>query len=353
MIALTEKKTYSVIPEIEIVHDTTDEYKFWTCTNLLRIFGLFLIIAYFIHITYTEYKKPLHIYADEFNYNVSMKICIPGKFGDLYSQLPLSTWTPPGKDFSLPLYSTHDLNEIGYKKIHSVVIVQHGNLRNANDYFCGAVNSLLESNTSPELMSSILIISPYFPIENDICWDKITKIPQIITDLTNSCGYPIWSNEGWKDGHSSITSANVINNNIPSNSLYSYDVFNMLITHLGNNEIYPNVRNITIFGFSAGAQTVLRYAALPNYEIKNLKIKPRFIISDPSTYFYFDNKRPQKIIDEDGFTQIIFVVPNSSIINTIWKVRISLHVIFMFYTHFCCCYCCCCCYCYCYCCCCC
>ena len=317
MIGLTEKKSYSVIPENEIIVDH-DEYKCWTCTNLCRIFGSLVMIITFVHFMSSGYRKPVRLFADEVSFNISMKTCNPGKFGDIFSQLPLSTWTPPGKDFSLPLYSTHDLNEVGYKKIHSVIIVQHGNLRNANDYFCGAVNSLLESNVTPELLASTLIVAPYFPIENDVCWDKVTKIPRIITDVANSCGYPIWSNEGWKDGHSSITSTTSISNT--GGPIYSYDAFNMLITHLGNNEIYPNIKNITVFGFSAGAQTVLRYAALPNYEIKNLRIKPRFIISDPSTYFYFDTKRPLKIIDKDGFVQIIFITPNSSTINVAWKV---------------------------------
>ena len=343
MIGLSDKKSYTVIPERETVHenartdiegstdintnnrnthentyDGTDSgtegntYVLWTCLNLFRAILILLITMGFIHLIYNKYKKPLKIHITESDVNISMQLCVPGKFGDIYSQLPLTTWQPPGKDFNLPLYTTHNLNEIGLKKVHSVIIVQHGNLRNANDYFCGAVNSLIESNISPELFSSTLIIAPYFPIISDVCWDLSTNIPQIITDTIN-CGYPIWSNEGWKDGHSSISPG-------VGSPIYSYDAFNILITHFGNIDNFPSLRNITVFGFSAGAQTVLRYAALPNYEISNLHIKPRFIISDPSTYFYLDNKRPLKYIDVDGFTQITFSVPNSSWITMQWKV---------------------------------
>jgi hypothetical protein len=59
----------------------------------------------------------------------------------------------------------------------------------------------------------------------DICWDKYTNIPSKI-DNYNNCGYPIWSTEGWKDGLSSINPTNIT-------PLYSYDIFDMLITHLG------------------------------------------------------------------------------------------------------------------------
>jgi hypothetical protein len=311
MIGLTEKKSYSKIPD-EVPPEP--RVKSSLCRNMWIAFGCFTtvcLIANYYH--QMELKRPL-LYSDDL-FNVSMRICVPGKFGDMYSQLPLQTWTPPGKDFSLPMYSTHNLNEIGSKKIHAAIIVQHGNLRNANDYFCGAVNSLLESEVSAELMSSTLIIAPFFPILNDVCWDKMTNVPSIISEFVN-CGYPVWSNEGWKDGHSSITPG-------AGSPIFSYDAFNILITHLGDNMNFPNLHNITVFGFSAGAQTVLRYAALPNYEIKNLRIKPRFIISDPSTYFYFDNKRPYKFIDSDGFYNIEFAVPNASWITKEWQVRRS------------------------------
>ena len=176
MIGLTEKKSYTKIPE-EVPQINSQRSS--SCRNIFIILGLALGLLYYIYTLHSSEPLPGPIYTD--GYNISMKICVPGKFGDMYSQLPLQTWTPPGKDFNLPMYSTHNLNEIGNKKIHAAIIIQHGNLRNANDYFCGAVNSLLESNLSPELMASTLIIAPFFPILNDVCWDKITNIPRIIT----------------------------------------------------------------------------------------------------------------------------------------------------------------------------
>ena len=54
------------------------------------------------------------------------------------------------------------------------------------------------------------------------------------------CGYPVWSMEGWKDGHLSIAP-------VPTgtSTLYSYDVFNSLISHLGDPVNFPNLKHIT------------------------------------------------------------------------------------------------------------
>ena len=254
------------------------------------------------------YSRTTSIFRDDTNSDVTRKICIPGKFGDLYSQLSLETWTPPEKDIRIPMYTTHNLNKVGSRKIHAAVIVQHGDLRNANDDFCAAVNSLLESGVSSEQMQSTLIIAPFFPIQNDICWDAITNIPRPITDGIN-CGYPVWSNEGWKDGHSSLAPG-------AGTPIFSYDVFNMLITHLGDNNHFPNLRNITVFGFSAGAETVLRFAALPNYTITNPTIKLRYLLFNPSTYLYLNNKRQLNFIENSA-------VPTYHLIhNNKWEVRL-------------------------------
>lgn len=127
---------------------------------------------------------------------------------------------------------------------------------------------------------------------------------------TVTCNHPIWSSEGWKDGHFSISnhtctpSSNEFSGILSSNAfneVYSYDVFNIIIRRLSNKLYFPSLNNITLFGFSAGAQTVLRYSILPNIEDKT---SIKYIVSDPSTYLYFNNLRP---IPDTTFE---FAVPN-------------------------------------------
>ena len=110
-------------------------------------------------------------------------------------------------------------------------------------------------------------------------------------------------------------------NNIGSTILYSYDVYNILIEKITNIELFPNLESIVLFGFSAGAQTLFRYAFLPSFNIQSLtNIRIKFVISDPSTYLYFDEKRPFSD-KENGFG-----IPDANWI-TQWKVLLVLLVV--------------------------
>jgi len=302
-----------------------------------------------------------------------------GFFRDPASQLPLTYWRPfegneaaaaafGWEDFRLPVYSTHNLSDM-HLHVKTIVVVQHGNLRNANDYFCGAVNSFrthlmhMEDEESAQLLSEqVAIVAPIFLIEGDLCWDD-TASPAKVVNLHSipmvTCNQPVWSNDGWKDGHLSLynhtNSANFFMSNqdsfrsnslfmnepplsrmngfdtpIPVNThrqIYSYDVFNMLIKRLGNPVYFPNLQNITLFGFSAGAQTLLRFAMMPLYEpLGKPDVTVSYVISDPSTFLYFDAARPRSqpfFEAETGKTAYDFGVPDESWILDSWKVDAS------------------------------
>jgi hypothetical protein len=44
--------------------------------------------------------------------------------------------------------------------------------------------------------------------------------------------------------------------------MYSYDVFDILIDKLSDRRIFPSLVDIKLVGFSAGAQTLLRYLVI-------------------------------------------------------------------------------------------
>lgn len=127
------------------------------------------------------------------------------------------------------------------------------------------------------------------------------------------CGLPFWNNATWIGGELSM-------NPIPQyNSLeylYSYDYFDLLIDRLVNKEYFPNLCNITLFGFSAGAQLIQRYSVAQKYrEYEGIQVK--FIVSDPSSFAYFDQVRP--------FTNgtFGFSVPDQSWIPETWSIKVS------------------------------
>lgn len=216
--------------------------------------------------------------------------CFPGEFrgSDL---LQYRLWVSPlsyssTEMVSLPIYSSHDLDTIN-KAIKKVIIIQHGNLRNANAYFCGIIDSLKQINNEEVNLSEYLIIAPQFLVDDDVCWDSVTG--QRLTVKVSSgitCGHPIYTSEGWKDGlsaqYASLTSATPV---------YSYDVFNLLINRVADGVTFPSVNDVVLVGFSAGAQTILRYSFLPAYTVSIPHVRIRYVVSDPSTYLYMTNLR--------------------------------------------------------------
>jgi hypothetical protein len=149
---------------------------------------------------------------------------------------------------------------------------------------------------------SYLIIAPQFLIVGDNCWyqNKLNKVT-----LEFSCGLPIYTCRGWKEGAS-----NVNDNYVPS--IFSYDILNQIISRVGNTNYFPNVKKIILFGFSAGAQMLQRYALVPKLDTVNAFVRLSFVISDPSSYVYFTNERPTG--DGKGFN-----IPDSSWMKSEWN----------------------------------
>lgn len=128
-------------------------------------------------------------------------------------------------------------------------------MRNANDYFCGAVHSLQETiqqalieshrksgktgtsndretnnnnkgnshiraevtplatsnsstvytekrkNIASNDPNSYLIVAPQFLSDSDICWHPLTGQLMTVNSASDiTCGFNVWTAEGWKDG---------------------------------------------------------------------------------------------------------------------------------------------------------
>ncbi|RYG66591.1 hypothetical protein EON64_09435, partial [archaeon] len=188
----------------------------------------FLVFVSFIIIT-AKYSRP----TTSNQYLTPMPMpCAPGvvRTG---SQLQFSAWAPaevPG--LKLPLYWTQPLDEPDDTVEHAV-IVQHGNLRNANDYFCGAVNSLLSLDLPAYRLQSYVIIAPLFLGDSDVCWDAATgQRGNVQLSNGSSCGYPVWSSEGWKDGHLPLNLGALPLDPAQRPPLFSYEAFNIVLRAL-------------------------------------------------------------------------------------------------------------------------
>ena len=226
-------------------------------------------------------------------------ICEPGEF-NTDSQLPWSIWKH--QSHLIPLYSTHDLHTHPHLPVEHVILLQHGNLRHANVDYCTVYNQIPQ--VSPE---KYLIIAPQFLINGD----QIYANNQWKSSISDSIPHeiPIFTNRGWKDGSYN-------RNNLKSGrNISSFEILNAILDHITNKTVFPNVRKITLFGFSAGAQVLQRYALLANNYPKD-DISIQYLISNPSSFVYFDAVRPYH--DGTGFG-----IPNSTWLRSEWSINHS------------------------------
>lgn len=179
-----------------------------------------------------------------------------------------------GNRLRIPYFSDFQLDSAnsGVKKI---VVVIHGMNRNAGDYFR---NMKEAASMSSHYTDSVMIVAPQFLEEEDL--DP--------NGLDNS--YLYWSS-GWKSGSNSKNNAG---HPRPAR-ISSYAVMDTLMFRLA--EFHPNLKYIILAGHSAGGQLVNRYSAaspLADLLLKKYGIKTRFIVANPSSYLYLDEKRVVK-----------------------------------------------------------
>jgi hypothetical protein len=161
--------------------------------------------------------------------------------------------------------------------IERLLVVVHGALRDSDRYFAHA--DAAAGDVSP----STLIVAPQFLADVDL--GALAAAPP---------GTLHWGVEGWKGGEPALDPA-------PISSFTAMDCLLQQLTAAGwlRDSKRPAV---VIIGNSAGGQYVNRYAAVGRAPdaLAEHGISVRFIIANPSTYLYFDEKRPVTVPDVAG-----------------------------------------------------
>jgi pimeloyl-ACP methyl ester carboxylesterase len=142
-------------------------------------------------------------------------------------------------------------------KVTSAVINIHGTDRNASDYD-GYIQSA--ANAAGVSGSTIMIT------------------PQFAASGSGSALY--WSDSGWKYGDDSTS----------SKKFSSFAVLDEMVRKLGDRSLFPNLKQITIVGHSAGGQFVQRYAAGGAGE-GSVSVPVRYVTANPSSYMYLNGYR--------------------------------------------------------------
>lgn len=153
-------------------------------------------------------------------------------------------------------------------KIERVLIIIHGRLRNAQTYRQSAEHAAEQAGQS----ATTLVIAPQFLNETDVALHPVAD--SVLR----------WQGNDWMAGGLSTAPF----------SLSSYAALDEIIARIGDRRQFPDVKQIVIAGHSGGAQVVQRYALLGHDQpaLKAADIQVRYVIANPSSYAYFDERRP-------------------------------------------------------------
>ena len=155
-------------------------------------------------------------------------------------------------------------------QITRALILVHGGNRDADNYFRTSVSAALLSSA----LDDTLIVSPRFAANNGNCRDALA-----MDEINWDCGE---ITGGWRVGAAATSNAQVS----------SYDVTDLIVMKLAERANFPNLRSITVAGFSAGGQYVTRYEAL-NQLHEKIGVPMTYVVGSPSSYAYLDPQRPE------------------------------------------------------------
>jgi hypothetical protein len=175
-------------------------------------------------------------------------------------------------------YGSHDLTTAYNHEVKRAVIMLHGLSRNA----AGAYETLVSSACLAEGQQftihptrETVLLAPHFQTEDDLLRLRY---------------YHYWkSDDRWVGGYHSEVNPTVS----------SYAVIDAIINQLvGKRSLldprrrFPNLEMIVVAGHSAGGQFTHRYAATNSRDGNLPGIRMRYVVANPSSYLYLDNRRP-------------------------------------------------------------
>lgn len=156
--------------------------------------------------------------------------------------------------------------------IRRLVVVIHGDARNANEYL-----DSVQAAADAAGATGVLIVAPQFRTVDD---DATEGAPNGL----------YYSDNGWKEGAASETAPFA-----RPGSVSSFAAVDALVHAILTGGAFPNLRMVVITGHSAGGQFVDRYlAASPLEDELEGSVRFRYVIANPSSYLYLDERRPDE-----------------------------------------------------------
>jgi hypothetical protein len=156
-----------------------------------------------------------------------------------------------------------------HPEITRAVVIVHGKGRDEPGYF----RDLRRAADRARQTGTTLLVAPQFLIEQDI---RAHGLPNDVLR---------WHANSWSAGFPAVSPF----------PLSTFDVIDALLRRLADRATFPNLKTVVLFGHSAGGQFLNRYAIVGDgpETLETEGIHVRFVIANPSSYFYFSDDRPK------------------------------------------------------------
>ncbi len=165
------------------------------------------------------------------------------------------------------IYRTYPLTTRTENVTRALVMV-HGAGRDADNYF----RTSLAAGFLAGALDNTIIIAPRFASNNEKgCHDSLSE-----GEVNWSCNGDSWRSGGVSTSDSKLT---------------SYDLMDDILRKLAKKDSFPNLSVIVVAGHSAGGQFVTRYE-MANKVHDKLGVPVQYVVSNPSSYAYLDEMRP-------------------------------------------------------------
>jgi len=164
------------------------------------------------------------------------------------------------------VYRTYALDAPNPQITRALVVI-HGAGRDADNYF----RTALAAAFLGDALEDTIVIAPRLASSAGTCRDELAP-----NEVSWSCAGDSWRSGGLATNNDKLT---------------SFDFIDEILRKLARKEVFPNLKAIVVSGHSAGGQYVDRYA-MANTVHDRLGIPVTYVVSNPSSYAYLDNTRP-------------------------------------------------------------
>ena len=168
-----------------------------------------------------------------------------------------------------PVFTSADLHT-GSATARQALVIIHGRLRNASDYYA---TGLAIADAASQTGEATVVVAPQFLIQADAALYQLSD------------RYLRWG-RGWEEGAPALGPASPRSSDPPASS---YDALDDVVAKLSNAQAFPALKRIVFVGHGGGAQLLARYAVVmhpqPGPPVS-------FVIANAGTYLYPFTARP-------------------------------------------------------------